>query len=86
MVPDGFFKPGEEVPSGDDILAVEVGWIDGYRVVYLRGATNWNAYSPDVDGIYSGGATREEAEQRMREALPAHLALPDAPLAKAARR
>jgi predicted RNase H-like HicB family nuclease len=79
-IPEGFFKPGEEVPSGDDILEMEVGYIDGYRMVYARLAHNWTAISPDVPDIISGGATRAEAEERMREGLPAHLALSDEPM------
>ena len=53
MIPDGFFTPGEETPSGADILDTAVGWIDGYRMVYLRTANNWSAYSPDVEGIFA---------------------------------
>ena len=80
MIPEGFFKPGERLPVGDDITAVECGYIDGYRMVYLQTANNWSAYSPDVRGIYVGGDSRSNAEQRMREALPDHLALPDDPM------
>lgn len=75
-IPEGFFKPGEEVPEGDDILEMDAGTIDGRRIVYLRTARNWSAYSPDVPGIYAGGTSREEAETRFRAALPGHLAPP----------
>lgn len=34
----------------------------------------WGAHSPDVDGVFALGATREEVETRMSEALAAHLA------------
>lgn len=34
----------------------------------------WGAYSPDVEGVYALGATREETAALMREALPAHIA------------
>jgi predicted RNase H-like HicB family nuclease len=86
MIPEGFFKPGEEAPEGDDILAIEVGWIDTYRMVYLQVSANWAAYSPDVPAIFATGATRAETEQRMREALPGHLALSDEPMPPPARR
>ena len=75
-IPEGFFKPGEDVPTGADILAMEVGTVEGYRIVYLQSANNWSAYSPDVPGIYAGGASRDEAEARFRAALPGHLAPP----------
>jgi predicted RNase H-like HicB family nuclease len=34
----------------------------------------WGAHSPDVDGVFALGATREETETRMAEALSAHVA------------
>ena len=44
-------------------------------MVYEQLPSNWFAYSLDVPGIvFATGATREEAEQRMRAALPGHLA------------
>jgi hypothetical protein len=75
-IPEGFFRPGEDVPTGADILAVEVGTIDGYRIVYLQTTSNWSAYSLDLPGIYAGGVSREDAEARFRAALPGHLAPP----------
>jgi len=33
----------------------------------------WGAHSPDVEGVFALGASREEAERRMAEALAAHL-------------
>lgn len=79
MIPQGFLNSGEDVPCDPDALAIEVGWIDGYRMVYERLPMNWFAYALDVPGIFVTGASRDVVEQRMREALPAHLALPDAP-------
>jgi hypothetical protein len=32
------------------------------------------AHSPDVEGVYALGATREEVEQRVSEALASHFA------------
>jgi predicted RNase H-like HicB family nuclease len=47
-----------------------------YLVVYERADDGgWGAHSPDVDGVFALGATREEVEARMAEALAAHLAL-----------
>jgi predicted RNase H-like HicB family nuclease len=47
-----------------------------YLVVYERGDDGgWGAHSPDVEGVFALGATREEVESRMAEALAAHLAL-----------
>lgn len=45
-----------------------------YLVIYERADDGgWGAHSPDVDGVFALGASREEAEQRMAEALKAHL-------------
>lgn len=55
---------------------IEYGTIDGYRIAYEHGApgTSWNAFSDDVPGCFAFGATREETEQLMREAIAEHLA------------
>jgi predicted RNase H-like HicB family nuclease len=34
----------------------------------------WGAYSPDVEGVFALGGTRAEVEDRMMEAMAAHLA------------
>ena len=34
----------------------------------------WGVHSPDVEGVFALGATREEATSRIVEALSAHLA------------
>jgi predicted RNase H-like HicB family nuclease len=36
-------------------------------------ATNYSAYSPDIPGVAATGATREECELQMREAIEFHL-------------
>lgn len=72
MIPENFFRADEDRPEGADILDTDTGLIAGYRVVYLRHATGWNAYSPDLP-VFAGGDTREEAESVMREAIPSHL-------------
>jgi predicted RNase H-like HicB family nuclease len=46
-----------------------------YLVIYEHADDGgWGAHSPDVDGVFALGATREEAERRMTEALAAHIA------------
>ena len=44
-----------------------------YTVLYERGGRNWSAYVPDLPGCVATGKTREETEQRMREAISFHL-------------
>src|SRR5581483_4392789 len=41
-----------------------------YVVVVEQGEHNWSAYAPDVWGCAATGATREEVERNIREALP----------------
>ena len=46
-----------------------------YLVIYEQAEDGaWGAHSPDVAGVFALGATREEAEARIAEALTAHLA------------
>ena len=46
-----------------------------YLVIYDRAEDGaWGAHSPDVEGVFALGTTREETELRMAEALAAHLA------------
>ncbi len=42
-------------------------------VIIEKGETSYGAYSPDVPGCVAVGDSREEVEQRMREALRSHL-------------
>ena len=45
-----------------------------YLVIYDQAADGgWGAHSPDVEGVFAVGASREEVEARMAEALAAHL-------------
>lgn len=45
-----------------------------YLVIYEWAADGgWGAHSPDVEGVAAVGRTREEVEQRMADALAAHL-------------
>jgi predicted RNase H-like HicB family nuclease len=45
-----------------------------YLVIYEQSEDGWGAHSPDVEGVFALGTTRDEVESRMREALVAHLA------------
>ncbi len=44
-----------------------------YLIVIEKTETGYSAYSPDLPGCVSTGATREELEQNMREAVEFHL-------------
>jgi predicted RNase H-like HicB family nuclease len=45
-----------------------------WLVVYEQGPDGaWGAHSPDIEGVFALGKTREEVEERMREAITAHL-------------
>ncbi len=44
-----------------------------FAVLYERGDRNWSAYVPDLPGCVATGRTREEIEQRIREAITFHI-------------
>jgi len=44
-----------------------------FLVVIEKAEGNYSAYSPDLPGCIATGATREEAEQNMYEAIELHL-------------
>ncbi len=44
-----------------------------YTVLFERGERNWSAYVPDLPGCVATGKTREETEQRLREAISFHI-------------
>ena len=44
-----------------------------FLVVIEKADGNYSAYSPDLPGCAATGATREEAEQNMHEAIELHL-------------
>ena len=44
-----------------------------FLVVIEKAAGNFSADSPDLPGCVATGATREEAEQNMHEAIELHL-------------
>lgn len=45
-----------------------------YAIVIEQAEHNFAAYAPDLPGCIATGATREETEQLMREAIELHLA------------
>ena len=44
-----------------------------YAVVIEKAAGNFSAYVPDLPGCVATGATREEVEREIREAIAFHL-------------
>ena len=44
-----------------------------YLIILEPSGTGFSAYSPDLPGCVATGASREETENRMREAIEFHL-------------
>lgn len=44
-----------------------------FLIIIERAGENYSAYSPDLPGCVATGATREEAEKNMREAIEMHV-------------
>jgi predicted RNase H-like HicB family nuclease len=44
-----------------------------FLVVIEKAEGNYSAYSPDLPGCIAAGATREEAERNMHEAIEMHV-------------
>ena len=44
-----------------------------YAVVYEKAPNNYSAYVPDLPGCVATGATRQEVEHNIREAIAFHL-------------
>ncbi|MDB6022349.1 MAG: hypothetical protein JWQ04_2206 [Pedosphaera sp.] len=44
-----------------------------YLMVVEETSTGFSVYSPDLPGCIATGATREEAERQMREAMQFHI-------------
>jgi predicted RNase H-like HicB family nuclease len=44
-----------------------------YLIVIEETRSGYSAYSPDLDGCVATGATREEVESQMREAIAFHV-------------
>ncbi len=45
-----------------------------YAVIFEQAEHNWAAYVPDLPGCISTGATLEETERNIQEAVRGHLA------------
>jgi Uncharacterized conserved protein len=45
-----------------------------YAIVIEKAGNNFSAYAPDLPGCVATGATIEEAEAQLREAIEFHLA------------
>lgn len=45
-----------------------------YAIVIENAGSNYSAYVPDLPGCIATGATFEEAEEQLREAIEFHLA------------
>jgi predicted RNase H-like HicB family nuclease len=44
-----------------------------FLVVIEKAEENYSAYSPDLPGCIASGATREDAERNMHEAIEVHV-------------
>ena len=44
-----------------------------FLIVIEKADSNYSAYSPDLPGCVATGATREEAEKNMHEAIEMHV-------------
>ena len=44
-----------------------------FLIIIEKANGNYSAYSPDLPGCVATGATREEAEQNMHEAIEMHV-------------
>jgi predicted RNase H-like HicB family nuclease len=44
-----------------------------YAVVIEKAKANYSAYVPDLPGCVATGGTRDEVEQRLRQAIQLHL-------------
>jgi predicted RNase H-like HicB family nuclease len=44
-----------------------------YVVVYEKSGTGWSAYVPDLPGVVTTGATKENVKELIREAIEFHL-------------
>lgn len=43
-----------------------------FLVVYEKSGTGWSAYVPDLPGVVTMGATKEDAKELIREAIEFH--------------
>ena len=74
IIPPGFFKDHESIEVDSQTTAIEVGYAGGWRVVYSCSPEGtWFAHTLDL-AIFGGGATLEEAQRTMEEAVAFHIA------------
>jgi len=52
---------------------MEIGATMKYAIVIEKAENNYSAYVPDLPGCVATGATVEEVEQQIREAIEFHL-------------
>ncbi len=45
-----------------------------YAVIFEKASENWAAYVPDLPGCITTGATLDETEANIREAIEGHIA------------
>jgi predicted RNase H-like HicB family nuclease len=79
IVDDKGRRFGPEMMTRDELrermAPIRTAGIREYLVIYEKGETGWCAHAPDVPGCVAVGDTREEVEQRFKEALEGHLEL-----------
>ncbi len=61
---------GQHLPAGPH---VEGGSLSTWTTVYEKTSTGWSAYVPALPGVGVAGATHEETEQLITEAIVMHL-------------
>jgi len=44
-----------------------------YLIIFEKAGDNYSAYSPDVPGCIATGATRDEVEKNIKEAISFHI-------------
>src|SRR6202044_1219182 len=63
--------PGDDVPAGT-LKSIQKD--DGrYAVIFEQAPNNWAAYVPDLPGCITTGATLEDTERNIREAIEGRL-------------
>jgi predicted RNase H-like HicB family nuclease len=58
-------------PSSKPISVEEMNY--RFLIIVENAGSNFSAYSPDLPGCVATGATREETEANMREAIRLHI-------------
>ena len=44
-----------------------------YAIIFEQGPLGWSAYAPDLPGLGAAGATFDEVDQLVREAIESHI-------------